>query len=279
MPSMRLAPNTNLRAAAVYLLSFAVVIGYVNTFTLWRAFGDAFGTGLRDGLPWIMVAAIALGLAAFLLWKRSGVRISWRWMAAALLAAVFGLLITNPAFPGKRIHVPQYFLLTIIVWFALPARLRTHMTPVFVLVAAVLYGIHDEFLQGLHPRRTFGLRDMVVNLCGATSGICALLAFSAQPILRGTAAARAPMSRAVLLGLVSCVSGVLLFAWAATGYRNDLIPYWAVLPALAGAFWLAVLLEGLPDPGDRNSLRGIVAICCVFLIYPVLTNVAYLDFA
>jgi len=160
MPSTRLAPNTNLRAAAVYLLSFAIVFGYVNTFVLWRAFGNTFGTGLRDALPWIMVGAIALGLVVFLLWKRSGARISWRWLAVAVLAAVIGLSITDPAFPGKRIHVPQYFLLAIIVWFALPARLRTPMTPVFVLVAVVLYGIHDEFLQGLHPRRTFGLRDM-----------------------------------------------------------------------------------------------------------------------
>lgn len=279
MTSTRFAPNTNLRAAAVYLLSFAVVFGYVNTFVLWRAFGNIFGTGLRDALPWIMLGAIALGLAGFLFWQRSGARISWRWLAVAVLAAVIGLSITDPAFPGKRIHVPQYFLLAIIVWFALPARLRTPMTPVFVLIAVVFYGIHDEFLQGLHPRRTFGLRDMVVNLCGGASGICALLAFSAQPAAGVTTAARVPMSRAVLAGLAACVTGVLLFAWAATGYRNDLIPYWAVLPALAGAFWLAVLLEGLPDPGDRNSLRAIVAICCVFLIYPVLTNVAYLDFA
>lgn len=279
MPSTRFAPNTNLRAAAVYLLSFAIVFGYVNTFVLWRAFGNTFGTGLRDALPWIMVGAIALGLVVFLLWKRSGARISWRWLAVAVLAAVIGLSITDPAFPGKRIHVPQYFLLAIIVWFALPARLRTPMTPVFALVAVVLYGVHDEFLQGLHSRRTFGLRDMVVNLCGATSGIFALLAFSAQPGARATAIARVTMSRAVLVGLAACVLGVVLFAWAATGYRNDLIPYWAALPALAGAFWLAVLLERLPDPGDRNSLRGIVAICCTFLIYPVLTNVAYLDFA
>jgi len=271
--------TSSLRVLAVYGSGFAIVYGYVNTFALWRAFGQAFGEGLRDALPWIMVAIIVLGLAGFLVWQRAGAKISWRLLAIAVLAAVIGLSITDPAFPAKRIHVPQYFMLAIVVWFALPGRMRTPMTPVFVLVAVALYGVHDEFMQGFHPNRTFGLRDMAVNLCGATSGTFALLAFATDPGRRVTKPGQEAFPVTAMFAMLAAVSGVMLLAWAATGYRNDLVPYWVVLPCLAGAFWLALLLEQVSEPGDRLSLCGIVAICCVFLVYPVLANVPHLDFA
>jgi VanZ family protein len=264
-----------LRAIAVYSLAFGIVLGFVNTFVLWRAFANVFGELIRDALPWILVSVIVVAGSGFFLRKRNTIRISWPFLIIAVLSAIIGLSITDPTFPAKRIHVPQYFLLTIVVWFALPERLRTSATPVFVLVAAALFGVHDEFLQGLHPSRTFGLRDMVVNICGAMSGICTMLAFTRE---RADRAEMVTLSSNAVIGVVACLFGVILFVQAATGYRHDLIPYWAVLPVLAGAFWLALAAERLPLAGDRQSLRGIVAICCVFFFYPVLTNVAYLDF-
>lgn len=268
-----------MRALTVFILAFAIVFGFVNTFVLWRAFGDMFGNGLRDALPWIAVATIGFAGALLLLLRKSTVKISWPLLAAALVVAAIGLSITDPAFPGKRIHVPQYFVLVFFVWLALPARLRTPATPVFTLVAAALYGIHDEFLQGLHPSRTFGLRDMVVNLCGAASGVFALLAFSTERRWSYAGATPSGLLPIAVLALGGCVLGACLLAWAATGYRNDLLPYWTVLPVLAGALWLALSLERLPHAGDRLSLRAIVAISTVFLLYPLMTNVAYLDFA
>lgn len=279
MGEMTAIPKTSLRATAVYTLGFAIVYGYVNTFTLWRSFGRTFGEGLRDALPWIMVGLIVLGVTVFLLWRRAGAKVSWPLLAVAVLAAIIGLSITDPAFPAKRIHVPQYFLLAGVIWLALPGRLRTPMSPVFVLVAVAMYGVHDEFLQGFHPRRTFGLRDMTVNLCGAASGVFALLAFSGGSRASLSAFWRSICSAHAMAGVLACVAGVVLLAWAAMGYRNDFIPYWAVLPGLAGAFWLALSLAQVDDAGDRISLGAIIAICCVFLAYPVLTHVTYLDFA
>lgn len=268
-----------MRALTVFILAFAIIFGFVNTFVLWRAFGNMFGSGLRDALPWILVAAIGLAGALIFLRRKKVANISRPFLAIAAVAAVIGLAITDPAFPGKRIHVPQYFVLALFVWLALPGKLRTPATPILTLVATALYGIHDEFLQGFHASRTFGLRDMFVNLCGATSGIFTLLAFSGERGWRNQGAVKYALAPGAVLALSGCVLGAWLFAWAATGYRNDLLPYWAILPVLAGALWLAVSLERLPNRGDRLSMRGIVAISTVFLIYPLLANVAHLDFA
>ena len=243
----------NVRALTVFTLAFAIVYGFVNTFVLWRAFGNMFGGGVRDALPWIVVAVIGLAGGLFL-WRRMRVaKISWLFLLPAILVAVIGLSITDPAFPGKRIHVPQYFVLALFVWLALPVRLRTSATPFLTLVATALFGIHDEFLQGFHPSRTFGLRDMTVNLCGASSGIFALLALSDSRPWRTWRATAFRTDKGVVMALAACVFGACLLAWAATGYRNDLLPYWVVFPVLAGALWLAVTIEGLPNAGDRIS--------------------------
>lgn len=268
-----------MRALTVFTLAFAIVYGFVNTFVLWRAFGNMFGGGTRDALPWMAVAVIVLAGVLFFLRRMQVAKISWPFLLVAIIAAVIGLSITDPAFPGKRIHVPQYFVLALFVWLALPPKLRTSATPFLTLVATALYGIHDEFLQGFHPSRTFGLRDMAVNLCGASSGVFTLLALSDSRPWRGRSVAALRPDAGAAMAFTGCVLGACLLAWAATGYRNDLLPYWTVLPVLAGALWLAVTTARLPNAGDRASLRGIIAISIVFLIYPLLANVAHLDFA
>lgn len=270
-----------MRALTVHGVAVALVFLFVNAFTVWQALGAVVGVGMRDVLPWIAAAVLAVAVAAALLRKPARSTIDWRWLAAAAALAALGLAIPDPAFPGKRVHVVQYFILACVVWQAVPARHRTPAGIALTLLAVALYGVHDEFLQGFHPRRTFGIPDMTVNLCGAASGICTLLAMAGGPRAsrgRGESAALTdPM--AAMIAASGAAVGVCLFAWAATHYRHDLIPYWSVLPALAGAFWVALVAERTPCPGDRNALRAVSAICALFVVYPLLTDVAHLDFA
>ncbi|MBO6783712.1 MAG: VanZ family protein [Alphaproteobacteria bacterium] len=273
------APRTGARVLAVHAFAVLLVFAFVNTFAIWRAFGEIFGQTARDALPWIAMFLLALVLAFAVLRRKSVAQASWFLLAGAIGLAAIGLSITDPAFPSKRIHVPQYFMLAVVVWVALPARLRTWTTPLFTLLAAALYGVHDEFLQGLHSRRTFGLRDMTVNLCGAASGTLVMLAF-----LRGTRVEAGVNSTGsfpvtAMVALAAAVAGAILMAWAATGFRNDLLPYWTALPVVVGGFWLMLEAERMPNPGDQYALRALAAICTAFLLYPVLTDVAHLDFA
>ncbi len=270
---------SGLRVLLVHGFAVLMVFAFVNTFSLWRAFGREFGTGARDALPWIALLSLIVILAVIGFRRGRQIMRSWYWLAAAALVAGVGLSITDPAFSAKRIHVPQYFLLAVVTWLALPRKFRTAATPLFTLVAVALYGMHDEFLQGLHARRTYGLRDMTVNLCGATSGTLVLIGFASSRKDKAIRAVGWSVSPSAVLALVAAVSGAMLLAWAGTGYRNDLIPYWAVLPVLAGALWLMLAVDRVPLVGDRLALLAIAVNCTAFLAYPVLTDVARLDFA
>ena len=262
------------RAVALHAIAVVLVFLYVNLFSVWRKLGETFGLSVRDALPWIIVsllAALAISLLSMRQWR---MRVSWPWLAASVIACSAGLAIADPDFPAKRIHVPEYFLLACVVWCSVPRRLCTTVTPFLVLACTALYGMHDEFLQGLHPNRTYGLTDMLVNLCGAAGGTFALLSF-ARPLPKGLGRFGAVLAFAVC----SLLAGAILFAWAATGFRNDIIPYWAPLPLLAGAFWVSLVCGALADPGNRVCARTLASIAIAFLIYPVLTHVTHLDFA
>jgi len=261
-------------AVAVHVLAVALVFAFVNLFSVWRALGEALGLGVRDALPWIAVAGMAAAAIALLSLRRWQMRVSLPWLAVSVIVCAAGLAIADPDFPAKRIHVPEYFLLTCVVWLSVPARSRTRVTPFLLLACAALYGVHDEFLQGLSPNRTYGLRDMCVNLCGAAGGTFALMSLAGPPASQ-TGGARAGALTAVAAALI----GAGLFAWAATGYRNDILPFWALLPVLAGAFWVALAARQLPGPGDRTAAYALAAVCVAYLIYPVLTHVTLLDFA
>ena len=91
----------NVRALTVFTLAFAIVYGFVNTFVLWRAFGNMFGDGVRDALPWIVVAVIGL-VGVLFIWRRKRVaKISWLFLVPAVIAAAIGLSITDPRVSGQ----------------------------------------------------------------------------------------------------------------------------------------------------------------------------------
>ncbi|MEP4379728.1 MAG: VanZ family protein [Alphaproteobacteria bacterium] len=270
-----------MRTFLFHCVAVCLVIAYVNTFVIWQAISNVTSKGFRDAIPFVVIVLLVL-IIVVSAWMRSrqrGAVIGWKYIAAALVVALIGLASTDPAFPAKRIHVPQYLILTVLLSFSLPKGLRTNRTLFFVLVAAALYGVHDEFLQGLHDRRTFGVRDMFINFCGAGAGALAIRAFTStvgRPALEG---AEYRMSKSVGVAIVLIVIGVSLFASAATGFRYDLLPDWTVLPAIAGAVALALVLERLPSAGDRAALRPIVVICLLFAAYPAAITFAVLEFA
>ncbi|MEK9833192.1 MAG: VanZ family protein [Rhodospirillaceae bacterium] len=268
-----------LRVTGFHVVAVALVFVFVNLFSVWRSLGEAFGLGVRDALPWIAVGALVAVGVCLLSVRRWRMQVSWSCLVASALACAAGLAIADPDFPAKRIHVPEYFLLASVVWLSVPARLRTPATPVLVLACAALYGVHDEFLQGLSPNRTYGLRDMLVNLCGVAGGTFAFTAFGGVPRSNAVSHHQAGLGPGALAALAASLAGAVLFAWAATGYRNDIVPYWSLLPVLAGAFWTVLAAGRLARPGDRLTMLALSAICMAFLIYPVLTHVTRLDFA
>ena len=77
----------------------------------------------------------------------------------------------------KYIHIPEYALLTGLIYLAI-SRDDNSVVPV---VASALFasalGVFDEVHQGIHPGRYFGWKDMIINTVGATIGAMAINVF------------------------------------------------------------------------------------------------------
>jgi len=73
--------------------------------------------------------------------------------------------------PNKHIHIPEYILMTWLVFGALSRDYRGGGILVLVFVLSSLLGIFDEVLQGLHPGRSYGWQDMITNTASSLIGV------------------------------------------------------------------------------------------------------------
>ncbi|MBT5667016.1 MAG: VanZ family protein [Rhodospirillaceae bacterium] len=191
------------------------------------------------------------------------------------MIAVAGILATDPNFPAKRIHIPQYFILALVLHRALSFDLPAPwIFPGAVLFAAVL-GVHDELIQGLLPSRTFGLRDIGVNSLGALSGgaVGAGLSLFAARVNKDLPTPNG----ATLFGIGAVVIGLALMLAPLEYFRDASIPVWTITPLLAAGF--ALCLISWRDPFSRTRPFAVFILITMTLpLYLLLSHANTLNF-
>ncbi|MFN0042387.1 MAG: VanZ family protein [Alphaproteobacteria bacterium] len=248
-----------------FLGAYAMVWLYLNTFEIWRMLQAVTGP-VAEFVPYGLAAAVGLGIVV---WGRNAERargtVSWGLVLAGVALAGIGLGVTDPLFPSKRIHVPQYILLALVVRAGLSRELSGWNLTLMGALLATLYGSHDELLQGLHTKRTYGMPDMQVNALGALAG--SLMAHGLRLLDRGVAAAAPPPT--VIAGFAGALFGFFLFLDALLSFRGAAVPLWLVLPALAGLLCWAVA-DGLCHAryGYRRAFALGALLIAAALLYP-----------
>jgi len=161
-----------MRLTVLYLGCALLVVFYVNLFPVleivFRLFGDPFIKGTTVGIP----IAAAGGILFY--FGRSSRKITsqtdWISVIIGLTICLSALFIPDPKVSIKRIHVSEYLLLSFFVRYVMSHKMQAGALLFFSSFFTAILGIHDEFLQGLHPQRTYGLRDMMVNGVAGVGG-------------------------------------------------------------------------------------------------------------
>ncbi len=263
MPRFASARDDNeqptLRALPWYGFAVILVAVYVNTYDIWRWLIASAGNSAASVSPFA-ITATALAIA-FLFARRGG---AWPALVVGAAIAIGALFLTDPEYPAKRIHIPQYMLLSLVLRRALfhGAVPEPALTGLSVAMAALL-GIHDEFLQGFHPDRNFGLRDIGVNALGALSG--GLLA-NGRLSVNGRAAAR-DTGVPFLATVIAMSMAAMLFIAPMEAYRGQTIPIWTIMPMLAACCVWALLPGRRPLPW---RIAGLLAASLV--LYPMASH-------
>lgn len=248
------------RIAAWHALAALLVLAFAHTFAIWAWLVARLGQTGAAAIPILLSIALAGAFVAIL--ARRG-RVDWRCLALATLVAGLGLLSTDPQFPAKRIHVPQYALLAAILRLALPDCAGWTRTLGAAFLAG-LYGVHDEFVQGLMPTRSYGLPDMVTNALGAMAGALALHDPRARthPVPNPSDLAR--------LTVLATIVGSLAVAFV--GLRGSPLPWWPAA-GFAVAFGL-----GVAAGAWRPILLPAALLCAAFPAYTLLHHAFALPF-
>ncbi len=265
------------------MLCCALVPFYVSLFPLWKYLSTLLG-GRADQiftyLPLVLLILFLVSAAAIRLPSaQRSTPVAALPLAAGLVICLLSLLVPDPGFPVKRIHVAEYAALSLVARYAMSPWLSGRPLLFYSVCLAAVLGIHDEFLQGLHPARTYGLRDMAVNALGSLGGGLiwhGLNLFSPGSTTIDIDPAAEPVAEPVAGGLIDrlylgwLAAATLMLAGPAYRFKGYPVALWTVLPLLAA---LVFYILYRPTFQDRSS-HGMFALtisCVALAAYPLLT--------
>ncbi|MGI9536907.1 MAG: VanZ family protein [Desulfocapsaceae bacterium] len=260
-----LSPKTG--AAAGYLLCFLLIPIYVNMFPIWKHLSSQFGEDIFIYLP-LLFLVLFIGCTLGV-WVKAGIKtapINKVSLSLGILFCCLGLLTTDPEFPVKRVHVVEYAFLCLVARYAMSHFLQGLPLFFFSAFFCVLLGVHDEFLQGLHPARTYGLRDMGVNLLGSFGG--GLIWHSLHLFSKRQSSAIRITDICFVCWLAV---SVLMLVWPAQYYRGLVLEMWISLPLLVtGVYYYFYRNKFTTELSHGITSLALTAV--VLGIYPLATR-------
>jgi len=260
-----------MRLTVLYLGCGLLVVFYVNLFPVleivFRIFGNSFIKGATICIPVVASAGILLYFGRY--HRQNAREIRWIPVISGLAICLSALLIPDPQIAIKRIHVSEYLLLSFCVRYVMSHKMQAGSLLFFSSILTITLGIHDEFLQGLHPQRTYGLRDMLVNGVAGAGGSLLWHGFSLF-----SKNYKKPLSREkkttlhfvypVLLSL-----SVLVLTTQLHSYPSPTIPLWPCLPLLVTSLFYFFLMRN--DGSDWSHGLTVTSYSSFLLLfYPLL---------
>lgn len=151
-----------------------------NAIVVYRYIEGRYGLVFAGKIPFVII--ILFGLAYIIYLRQS--HINWKNTLYLIPCAVIVAVILNlEENPNKHIHIPEYVLLAWLLYAALSRDYRGEGLFILIFLCASLLGVVDELEQGIHPGRSYGWSDMLVNSSSALIGVFTILGLtkSAKP--------------------------------------------------------------------------------------------------
>lgn len=227
-------------SCAWYLLSVLLVFAFAHSFPIWQGLLQPLGeTWTAVGI--VTATAAGIGGGFLMVLRNQSVAVeSWKFIALGCGVAILGLALTDPQYPAKRIHVLEYFLLTLVVRRAMAPDMDGISLSVLSIAAAIFLAVHDELIQGLLPSRTFGVRDIFIDTLGVVSATFFAVGVKVRKDHQAQSSNAANPVSALYFGTL-LTAGIALTLIPLAMFQFNSVPVWVVLPAL-GAVTATVLM-------------------------------------
>ena len=96
-------------------------------------------------------------------------------------AVIVFLVVAFEKNANKYIHIPEYIIMTWLLYLAIGVDYRGSGILLLVFLCALMLSMVDELLQGIHPLRTYGFKDMIIDAASSFIGILSLTRFEMPP--------------------------------------------------------------------------------------------------
>lgn len=198
---------------------------------VFRLIEQHFAPPTAGRIPLFIIALLAAGYGMICIRHQAAVPCLIILAAAALI--VFGIVAFEDN-ANKYIHIPEYIIMTWLLYRALVVDYRGSGIWLLVFLCALMLGVVDELLQGIHPQRTYGWQDMIIDAASSFIGILSLLGLKPPPgktwaWLRNLKQFKGALV-VLLVGAAAAVPmGVYLFDVQDQGYFFGSYPLWLLV--------------------------------------------------
>ncbi len=221
-------PPGPLRWAAVAL--YTAALPYV--ILVFQALERHFPATITARLPLLITVLLAAVYTIVCVQQKIAIRCLGILAVSALI--VFTIVMAEPN-GNKHIHIPQYVLMTWLLYWALATDYKGRGLLLLIFTCAAMLGFVDELMQGIHPQRSYGWSDMVIDAAAAFIGVLMLMGMTGSAVQKRWVWAgrwrdyRGSLMLILLSGATAAVMGVRLFDVQRQGAFSPSYPGWLLI--------------------------------------------------
>jgi VanZ family protein len=253
-----------------------------NAIYVYRFIEARFGLVFAGRIPLVVVTLLGIGYVVYLRRAKLGWKKALYLIPCALVALTIFRLEDNP---NKNIHIPEYMLMAWLVYAALKKDYRGGGMLILVFILASMLGVVDELEQGIHPNRTYGWTDMLVNTSSAVMGVFTILGLTKYQT-KGWEWIGYLKQFKIELGLIlfSVIGAILMCVklfevQAAGGSMPGVYPVWlTIMNIMVCLFILFVFYRRKKSTMVLDSSNSAEIQTAGLWIWPVLTILFYMHF-
>ena len=223
-------PRSDHSRAILWALIAAYTFVLPDVILIYRAIVDRFGKEAAGKVPVIMVVILGIAYGAAVVLSHRSLKNLLFLLPSGVIAFLIIRLVENP---NKHIHIPEYILAVWLLYAVLSKDYRGRGLFILVFVCATLLGVVDELEQGIHPKRFYGLSDMIVNSASALIGIFTIMGLKLKRVTAMHWAWTTPLKRLkpfiglVLFGFIGIIiTCAYLFRVQASQAIQGVYPAW-----------------------------------------------------
>ncbi len=177
-PHVKIASNNYLQRIILWttVVLYTACLPYV--ILVYRSIISQFSPQIAGRIPLSIVISFAVIYTISCIIKK----MTTRCLIVLAVSGIIVMFVMNfEANANKHIHIPEYILMSWILYQALALDYQGSGILLLVFICAAMLGVVDEIMQGIHLQRTYGWVDMIIDAAASFIGCLSLWGYKQPP--------------------------------------------------------------------------------------------------